>query len=105
MTHRPMPERHWRSDGDDPLPSTVEALREPFSAFPSWFLRITCDRYGEDRLINETQASARQRDMPLRSLITRMRHDGCGGGAGKAELLTEIEDVSIRPVRKIVLLG
>ena len=34
-----------------------------------------------------------------------MRHDGCGGLAGKAELLTGIEGASSRPVRKIVLLG
>jgi len=25
-----------------------EALDEPFSAFPSWYLRITCDRCGKD---------------------------------------------------------
>jgi hypothetical protein len=30
-------------------------------------------------------------------------HDGCGGLAGKAELLTGIEGVSSRSVRKIVL--
>ena len=29
------PQRHWRSDGDDPLPTGKEALDEPFSAFPS----------------------------------------------------------------------
>jgi hypothetical protein len=34
-----------------------------------------------------------------------MRHDGCGGRAGSAELLTGIEGASSRPVRKIVLLG
>jgi hypothetical protein len=32
-----------------------------------------------------------------------MRHDGCGGLAAKAELLTGIESVSSRPVRKILL--
>jgi hypothetical protein len=32
-----------------------------------------------------------------------MRHDGCGGRAGKAELMTGIDDASSRPVRKIVL--
>jgi hypothetical protein len=41
--------------------------------------------------------------MPLRVLLSRMRHDGCGGLAGKAELLSGIEGVSSRPVRKIVL--
>jgi hypothetical protein len=35
--------------------------------------------------------------------IARMRHDGCGGLAAKAELLTGIEGVSSRPVRQIVL--
>jgi hypothetical protein len=34
-----------------------------------------------------------------------MRHDGCGGRAGKVELLTGIESVSSRPVRRIVLVG
>ena len=32
-----------------------------------------------------------------------MRHDGCGGLPAKAELLTGIEGVSSRPVRRIVL--
>jgi hypothetical protein len=32
-----------------------------------------------------------------------MRHDGCGGRAGKVELMIGI-DGSSRPVRKIVLL-
>ena len=34
----------------------------------------------------------------------RMRHDGCRDRAGKAELLTGMEGVSSRPVRKIVLM-
>jgi hypothetical protein len=34
-----------------------------------------------------------------------MRHDGCGGRAGKVELLTSIEGVSSRPVRRIALVG
>ena len=50
VTARPIPKRHWRSYGDDPLPTGREALDEPFRAFPSWFLRITCDRCGQDRL-------------------------------------------------------
>jgi hypothetical protein len=32
-----------------------------------------------------------------------MRHEGCGGAAGKVELLTGIDGVSSRPVRRIVL--
>jgi hypothetical protein len=42
--------------------------------------------------------------MPIRDIIAKMRHDGCGGRAGKAELLTGIEGGS-RPVRRIVPLG
>jgi hypothetical protein len=72
MPARPVPKRHWRSYGDDPLPTGQEALDEPFSAFPSWFLRIVCDRCGR---------------------------------AGKVELLTGVEGVSSRPVRRIVLKG
>ena len=40
-----------------------------------------------------------------RDIIARMRHDGCARRAGKAELLTGIEGVSSRPVRRIVLMG
>ena len=41
--------------------------------------------------------------MPIRAILAKMRHEGCGGRAGKAELLTGIEGVSSGPVRKIVL--
>jgi len=43
-----VPARHWRPYGNDPLPTPAEALDQQFSAFPSWFLRITCDRCGKD---------------------------------------------------------
>jgi hypothetical protein len=39
----------------------------------------------------------------LRDILDKMRHDGCGGRAGKAELLSGIEGANSRPVRKIVL--
>jgi hypothetical protein len=103
MTTRPIQERHWHSYGTEPLPTGREALNEPFSAFPSWFLRITCDRCGKDRMVNESHASWRGR--ALREVLARMRHDGSGGLAAKAELLTGIEGVSSRPVRRIVLIG
>jgi len=45
------PARYWRSYGDDQLPSASEALNEPFSAFPSWFLRVECDRCGKPTMI------------------------------------------------------
>jgi hypothetical protein len=93
--------RHWRTYGNYPLPTGAEALQQPLSAFPSWFLRITCDRCGKDRMVNE--AHAPWRDRSLFDILHRMRHDGCGGFAGKAELLTGTEGVSSRPVRKILL--
>jgi hypothetical protein len=43
--------------------------------------------------------------MPIRDMLHRMRHDGCGGRAAKAELLSGIEGVSSRPVRRIVLIS
>jgi hypothetical protein len=98
---RTPPRRHWRSDGTEPLPTGPEALDERFSAFPSWFLRIERDRGGKVQMVNE--AHARWRDRSLRDIIARMPHDGCGWLAAKAELLTSIEGVSSRPVRKIVL--
>ena len=104
MTARPIPIRHWRSYGTEPLPTGREALAEPFRAFPSWFMRITCDRCGQQRMFSETHAAG-QCDMFIRDIIARMRHDGCGGRAGKVELLTDIEGASSRPVRRIVLIG
>src|ERR1700733_11474610 len=96
MTVRPIPARHWRSYGDDKLPTPAEALGDPFAAFPSWFMRIECDPCGKGRVIDETHTP--QRAMPIR--IARMRHDGCGGRAGKVELITGIEGAGSRPVRK-----
>jgi hypothetical protein len=46
-----------------------------------------------------------QGEMLIRDIITCMRHDGCSGRAGKVELLTSIEGVSSRPVRRIVVQG
>ena len=101
MTTRPIPARHWRSYGDDPLPTGAEALDEPFRAFPSWFMRITCDRCGKDRMLNEAHApQARHADPrhPRKHAPRRLRRP-----AGRVELLTGIEGASSRPVRKIVL--
>ena len=101
----PVPQRHWRSYGTAPLPTPREALDRPLSAFPSWFLRIECDRCGKATMLNEAHTGERRGTMLLRVLISRMRHEGCGGRAGRAELLTGIDGVSSRPVRRIVLLG
>jgi hypothetical protein len=102
MTARPVPLQHWRSYGTEPLPTPQEALQQPIRAFPSWFLRISC---GKVTLMNEAHTGERRGTMPLRVLLSRMRHEGCGGRAGRAELLTGIDGVSSRPVRKIVLRG
>ena len=99
MTARPVPQRHWRSYGDHPLPTGPEALDEPLAAVPSWYLRITCHRCGKDRMVNEVHMGS-----ALRDILDRMRHDGCGGRAGRVELLTGIAAPSSRPVRKIVLM-
>jgi hypothetical protein len=40
-----------------------------------------------------------------RTLADILRHHGCGGRAARAELLTGIEGVSSRSVRRIVLLA
>jgi hypothetical protein len=55
MTARPIPTRHWRSYGSDPLPTPAEAL----SAFPSWFLRSRATASART-LVNEAHTSARQ---------------------------------------------
>jgi hypothetical protein len=74
-----------------------------FSAFPSWFLRIECGRCGEVIIINESHAPTHLRGRPLSEILARMRHPGCAGLPGKAELVTGIDGVSSQPVRRIVL--
>ena len=86
-------------------PRPLRPLAESFRAFQSWFLRIEYDRCGIVSMLNEAHISGRRREMPLRVLLARMRHDGCAGISGKAELLTGIEGLSSCPVRRIVLLG
>jgi hypothetical protein len=44
------------------------------------------------------------RDLPIRTVLNGMRHDGCGGRAGRVELLTGTEGDSSRPVRRVVLI-
>ena len=102
---RQPPRRHWRSYGNDPLPVPAEAMSEPFSAFPSWFLRVECDRCGKPTMINEAHCTQRQRQraLPLRDFLARMRHDGCGGGQGRRSCSPASTGANSRPVRKIVL--
>jgi hypothetical protein len=63
------------------LPTGAEALDEPFSTFSLWFLRITCDRCGKDRMISERHTP--QRDRAIRDILDRMRRDGCSDRAGR----------------------
>ena len=96
--------RHWRTYGNNyPLPTGAEALDEPFAAFPLWFMRVICERCGQERMFNEMHSA--QPAMLIRDILDKMRHDGCGGLAGKAELLSGIDGVSSRPERKIVLIA
>ena len=81
MPARTVPRRHWRSYGNDPPPSGKQALDEPLRAFPSWFLRIVCDRCGKQQLISEIYLI--DGDMLIRDILDRMRHGGCGGRAGQ----------------------
>jgi hypothetical protein len=40
--------------------------------------------------------------MRIRDLLTRARHEGCGGRPAKTKLVTGVDGVSSRPVRRIV---
>ena len=59
----PPPQRHWRSYGTEPLPPAQEALQQSFRAFPSWFLRIQCDRCGKTTMLNEAHTGERRGKM------------------------------------------
>ena len=50
--------------GDAPLPTGEQALNEPFRAFPSWFIRIVCERCGKERMLSETHIATGRRDAP-----------------------------------------
>jgi hypothetical protein len=54
-------------------------------------MRITCDRCGKDQMLNEVHTPERQRVMPIRDLIARMRHDGAVDAPTKVELLTGVQ--------------
>ena len=48
----------WPTFGDYPLPSAEEALQASLRAFPSWFLRIECERCNKVRMLNEAHVTA-----------------------------------------------
>ena len=65
-------------------------------------MRITCDRCGNDRMLNE--AHLKRSDMRIRDIIARMRHDGCGGRAGKGgaayrQLTANTTELNFKPPR------
>jgi hypothetical protein len=73
-----VPKRHWRSYGNDPLPTPAEALEEPFAAFPSWFLRIECERCGKVRMVNEAHFKWRPASAGRSGSAVRISVSGCG---------------------------
>jgi hypothetical protein len=76
------------------LPTGAETLDEPFNAFPSWFLRIKCDRCGKVQMVN--QVHQRWDTLPVREILAKMRHDGCGIGLSR---------IGTRPPRLGIYLG
>jgi hypothetical protein len=49
-------------------------MGEPFAAFPSWFMRIECDRCGRERVVSKAHTPQGVRS--IRDILARMRHDG-----------------------------
>jgi len=66
-----------RATAADPQPTGKEVRSSGRSRRGS--CGFTCDR-GKDRMVSETHF--KRGDMLIRDIITRMRHDGCGGRAG-----------------------
>ena len=89
----------------DPLPTGAEALgTSPSPRSRREFLRIDVRRAAGKVQHGQTEVHcARSPIMPIRAILAKMRHDGCGGRGGKAELLTGIEGVGGWAVRRIVL--
>jgi hypothetical protein len=58
------------------VPSAQKVLDQPLRAFPSWFLRVECERCGAMRTISERHGA-----LTIREILASMRHDGCGEGA------------------------
>ena len=92
MTGRPVPRRHWRSYGDDPLPTSREALNEPFGAFPSWFMRITCDRCGKDQMKHRATEAFRAVERRVRDNVV------CAPITGK-EVMIGLAEAAVVQIR------
>src|SRR5215813_6382787 len=92
MRGRPMTtdRRRWRAWGNDPLPTPAEALAAPLSAFPSWFIRMECERCGQENFLNQVHMRAIWRDATICCTVARMHHEGCGGRPKVVELVTDV---------------
>jgi hypothetical protein len=44
-------------------------MQQPMRAFPSWFLRIVCDRSGKVVIINEAYAATKLRGRTLAEIL------------------------------------
>ena len=88
-----------------PLPTTAEALAAPLSAFPSWYLRMECERCGRKGPSIEYTRRAIWQDATVAEVIARMHHEdaGCGGRPKVVELVTNVAGSSQQ--RRIRLLG
>jgi hypothetical protein len=74
-------------------------LDKPLRAFPSWFLRVECERCGAMRMISERHGA-----LTIREIIASLRpHTDCGGQPGWAELVTS--SIPNGPVRRIMLMS
>ena len=62
--------------GTEPLPTGAEALDEPFRAFPSWFMRVTCDRCGAHATGRPADPRPHRQDTPR-----QLRRSAGNGGA------------------------
>ena len=85
----------WRPYGDDPLPSAEEALARPLWAFPSWFLRIECERCGKVQLINEIHMRIR----PVSAAWTN------SDSVMDTDLSVDTRIVSTKPLMDIIIDG
>jgi len=54
-------------------------------------------------MVMHNESHVRWRNRTQADILARMRHEGCGGRAARAELLTGIEAASSRPVQRIAL--
>jgi hypothetical protein len=97
MTARPVPRRHWRSYGDDKLPTGAAALDEPFSAFPSWG---SCASPATAAVRSGCSQRPMRHSATCCSATSSRRCVTTAAAAG----LTDIAGASSRPVRRIVLI-